>query len=91
MGDRSDIGIILAGRVGAGAFEQHQLGAAGIAGGAHGVVECAEAGHAGGDDQRLAAGGDLFDQGQVVVFEAGDLVGGGAEAFQEVDGGFIKR
>lgn len=32
-----------------------------------------------------------FDQGQVVVFEAGDLVGGGAEAFQEVDGGFIKR
>ena len=91
VGDGADVGVFGGGGVGAGALEQHQLGAAGVAGGAHGVVEFAEAGHAGGDDQGLAGGGGLFDQRQVVVFEARDLVGGGAEVFQEVDGGFIKR
>ena len=90
MGDRADVGVFGAGGVGAGALEQHQLGAAGIVGGAYGVVEFAEAGHAGGDDQGLAGGGGLLDQRQVVVFEAGDLVGRGAEILQEVDGGFVK-
>ena len=91
MGDGADVGVFRAGGVGAGALEQHQLGAAGVAGGAHGVLEFAEAGHASGDDQGLAGGSSLRDQRQVVVLKAGDLVGGGAEVFQEVDGGFIKR
>jgi len=86
----ADVGVFGAGGVGASALEQHQLGAASVAGGAHSVVESAEAGHTGGDDQGLAGGSSLRDQRQVVVLEAGDLVGGGAELFQEVNGGFIE-
>ena len=85
VGDGADVGVFGAGRVGARAFEKHELSATSVAGGEHGVVEFAEAGHAGGDDQGLAGGGGLFNQRQVVVLEAGDLVGGGAEVFQEVD------
>lgn len=90
VGDGADVGVLWTVGVGAGALEQHQLSASGVAGGAYGGVEFVEAGHAGGDDQRLTSGG-FFDQRQVVVLEAGELVGGGAEVFQEVDGGFTKR
>ena len=73
VGDGADVGVFGAGGVGASALEQHQLGAAAASGGAYGVVELAEAGHAGGDDQGLAGRGGLFDQRQVVVLEAGDF------------------
>jgi len=49
----ADVGVFRGGGVGAGTFEQHQLGAAGVTGSADGIVELAEAGHAGGDDQGL--------------------------------------
>ena len=90
-GSGADVSAFGAGGVGAGALEQHQLGAADVAGGAYGVVELAEAGHGGGNDQRLAGTSGLFDQRQVVVFEAGDLVGGGREILQKINSSFIKR
>lgn len=91
MGDGADVGVFGAGRVGTGALEQHELGAAGITGGEHCIIKLAEAGHAGGDDQGLAGGSSLLNQRQVVVLEAGDLVSGDTKIFKEVDCSFITR
>lgn len=92
VGDGADAGVLETGGVGAGALEQYQLGAAGgIAGGAHGRVKLAEAGHYSGDDQGFSGGDGFFDQRQVVSFEAGDREGGGGEVFQADDGVFFNR
>jgi hypothetical protein len=90
VGDRAQVGVFRAGGIGAGALEKHQLFSAGLAGGAHRVVELAQRRHAGGDDQRFACGGGLLDQGQLVVREAGDLEGRHIQLHQEVDRRFIK-
>ncbi len=71
--DGSEVAVLRSGRVGAGAFEQHDVVAASLAQGAHGLVELGQGGHAGGDDDRLAGGGDLADQGSVGVLEAAIL------------------
>ena len=56
-------------RVGAGAFQQNQVAAAGRARGAHCLIQLGDRSHAGGDDEGLARGSRLSDQGQVCVFE----------------------
>ncbi len=47
VGDGSQIAVLRAGRVGAGAFEQHDVVAAALAQGPYGFVELGEGGHAG--------------------------------------------
>ena len=81
--DCAQVCVLRDGWIAAGGFEQHGLGAASLSDGLHCIIKFTQCGHAGG--------GGLFDKGQVIVFKAGDLVGGGAEICQEVDGGFIKR
>ncbi len=85
VGDGSQVAVLRAGRVGAGAFEQHDVVAAAVAQGPHGFVELGEGGHAGGDDDRLAGSGDLADQGEIGVLEGGDLVARRVERFEELD------
>ena len=53
------------GRRGAGAFQQDEVPAAGLAGGAHGLIQFRDRSHAGGSDHRLASGGDLADQRRI--------------------------
>ncbi len=90
VGDGAQVAVLRAGRIGAGALEQHDVLAAAGAQGAHGLVQLGQGGHAGGDDHRLAGGGDLADQRQVGVLEGGDLIAGGPQVFEKVDGGVIE-
>lgn len=65
MRNGQDVGVVGGSRVSAGAFEQNQVFAARLTRGANGVVQFSDAGHAGGDDHRLASGGHAVDQVQV--------------------------
>ena len=47
--------------------------------------------HAGGDNHGLACLGNVANQRQINGFKRGDFVGGGVQAFQQIDGGEVKR
>ena len=91
MRDGADVGVRCRGGVGAGALEQHQVAAAGFARGAHGFVDLAGCGHAGGHDDGLAGGRHTTDQRQVGVLERGDLVGRHVQRFEKVHRTEIER
>nr|GEX15460.1 hypothetical protein [Tanacetum cinerariifolium] len=53
----------------------HQVFATRCPGRAHAFIQFGDAGHAGGNDHRLAGGRDLANQRDIGVLETGDLVG----------------
>ncbi|MOA34938.1 hypothetical protein D3C78_1563530 [compost metagenome] len=91
VGDGAQVVVLGGGRVAADAVQDGQLLAAAFAGGVDGLLDFLGIGHAGGDDHRLAGAGHVLDQRQVDGFKGSDLVGGGVEVFQQVDGGVVER
>ena len=91
MGDGAQVGVLRAGGIGAGALEQHELTAAGLTGSGHRIIEFTQRRHIAGDDQGLSGRCGLFDQGQVIVLEAGDLKSWHIQLQKEDDCRLIKR
>jgi len=90
VGERAQ--VVVRGRCGiaADAMQDHQLRASVAAGGLHGLGNFIRVGHAGRDDHRFAGRRDARDQRQIHRLERGDLVGRGAQAFEQVHGGGVK-
>ena len=90
VGNGADIRVFRCRGIGAGAFQDADLFVPGFARGAQRFTDFDHAGHAGGNDHRLAGSGHLADQCKIDRFEAGDLVGRDVQFFEEIDCGRIE-
>ena len=89
--DRADVRVGRARRIRAGAFEEHQVAAPGLARGAHQRVDLAQRRHPCRDDDRLARRCHPADERQIGVLEARDLVAGRVERLEEVHRAVVER
>ncbi|GAA6616189.1 hypothetical protein NUACC26_019890 [Scytonema sp. NUACC26] len=91
MRDGQQVGIGGRGGIGAGAFQQDQILAAGLPCTSHRFVDVGDGRHARRNDHRLAGCGNFANERQVRILERRDLVAGHAELLEEVDGRRIER
>ena len=87
----AEVNFLQRARIGGNAMEQRQRGVVFLLYGLHGPVHLVPGGHAGGEDQRLSLGGEIFQECQVRQLAGTDLEGREGNGIEQVGAGFVER